>query len=143
MKRYVGIVGSEARKFTDETERIARREIRRLICHADVVVSGACPLGGIDEWAIEEAKRDGKRTIQHPPKVLRWYDGYRPRNLKIAEDSDEVYCITVRELPPSYRGMRFDFCYHCGTDEHVKSGGCWTTKKARELGKVGETIVIG
>jgi len=31
--------------------------------------------------------------------------------------------------------MRFPFCYHCKSNLHVKSGGCWTAKYAERLGK--------
>jgi hypothetical protein len=56
--------------------------------------------------------------------------------------STKVVCITVRELPLGYKGMRFDWCYHCRTGAHVKSGGCWTMKQAAKLGKLTELIVI-
>ena len=139
----IGIVGSEAAKFTSETEAVAREMIQDLILQerASVVVSGGCHLGGIDAWAAEEAAKMGVDVIEHLPKVTAW-EGYKARNILIAEDSDTVYCITVRELPPNYTGMRFKLCYHCGTADHVKSGGCWTTKYARSLGKPARTLVI-
>ena len=140
----VGIVGSEAAKFTPETEREARRAIRRVIRGATLVVSGACHLGGIDVWAIEEARAAGIPTREYPPATHRWEGGYKQRNLQIAEHSDKVVCITVKELPPGYVGMRFPLCYHCGTppDHHVKSGGCWTMKQARRAGKETELVII-
>lgn len=141
----LGIVGSEAAKFTIATEMIARATIAGLIekYSADEVISGACPLGGIDEWAIQEALGVGCGTRNFPPKVKNWSFGYKPRNIQIAEASDIVVCITVKELPPDYDGMRFDLCYHCKTGDHIKSGGCWTVKYAREkLGKPGEIVVI-
>lgn len=140
--RVVGVVGSEAAKFTPETEQLARAQIRRVIATADQVVSGACHLGGIDIWAIEEAKALGIAWREFPPVFLHWEGGYKQRNIRIADASTEVFCITVRVLPPGYTGMRFEFCYHCRTDTHVKSGGCWTTRYARGLGKRGETIVV-
>lgn len=140
----VGIVGSEGKKFTPETEAIARNLIRNLIAStgATGMSSGHCHLGGIDIYAEEIAKELGLETFIYPPKTLSWDTGYRPRNIEIAKKSDEVYCITVDKLPPGYVGMKFNSCYHCGTSDHVKSGGCWTTKYARQLGKKGETIVI-
>lgn len=143
MRRIVGIVGSEAAKFTPETELLARAVIHGLIRGADLVVSGACHLGGIDIWAVEEARAMGIAVQEFPPARRQWSGGYRERNIQIAETSTEVHCITVRTLPPGYSGMRFDQgCYHCGTKNHVKSGGCWTTKYARSLGKPGRTVVI-
>lgn len=147
----LGIVGSEAAKFTPHTETLAREKIREFIAAAMIkawpnqvaVCSGACHLGGIDVWAVEEAKLLNLTTIEHPPKVMSWEQGYKPRNIQIAKDSHEVVCITVKELPPGYTGMRFKMCYHCKTTAHVKSGGCWTVKYAQSLGKPGHIEVIG
>lgn len=139
----LGIVGSEAAKFTKLTEFAARLAIRRLLTpDVTLVVSGACHLGGVDKWAIEEAQWSGKPSKEHVPRGLEWETGYKLRNLLIARDCDKVVCITVRELPPGYKGMRFDWCYHCKTGAHVKSGGCWTMKQAAKLGKQTELIVI-
>lgn len=149
MMYILGIVGSEAAKFTPHTEQLAREKIHDLIVRAMnfadrvVVCSGKCHLGGIDIWAVEEAHALGLTTVEHPPKVMSWERGYKPRNMQIAKDSNEVVCITVKELPPGYTGMRFKLCYHCGTNAHVKSGGCWTVKYAQSLGKPGHIEVIG
>lgn len=148
----LGIVGSEAAKFTPATEALAREAIRALIrkYRAVEVTSGACPLGGIDEWSIEEARALGVATDEFPPTVHEWMPavgiGYKERNLQIAGYNDVVACITVKELPQDYLldgGMRFDSCYHCGTSDHVKSGGCWTMKAAKRMGKQTELVVIG
>lgn len=140
----IGIVGAEAAKFTALGQERAREEIRGLIqrLNARLVVSGACHLGGVDLWAIEEAQRLNVGTMEFPPKDLQWSTGYMPRNKLIAQNSDRVFSLVVDRLPPGYTGMRFPLCYHCGTNDHVKSGGCWTTKFARSLGKVGTTIVL-
>lgn len=135
MTRYVGIVGHEAAKFTPETEREARAIIAYIIAEADgqnihepaVVVSGHCHLGGIDIWAEEMGRARGQEPLIFPPKTLNWA-GFEARNVRIAEASDELHCIVVAEYPPSYTGMRFNYCYHCKTDKHKKSGGCWTAK---------------
>jgi len=87
-------------------------------------------------------KNLGLNVTEFPPKVLSWEQGYKVRNLQIANRSDVVYCITVNKLPEEYTGMRFPLCYHCGTKDHVKSGGCWTMKEAIKLGKGGELRVI-
>lgn len=137
----VGIVGCEAAKFTPQTEKRARASIRELIRNAKLVVSGACHLGGVDIWAIEEAKKLGIPTKEFAPEKKHW-EGYKARNIQIAEASDKVYCITVRKLPKTYKGMRFPLCYHCGTTNHIKSGGCWTVKYAKKIGKRGMIIVV-
>jgi len=138
----IGIVGSEAAKFTPETELIAREGIRNLLDRYDRVISGACHLGGIDIWAVEEAIKKNIPYIEYPPHVRNW-EGYKRRNIQIAETSNVVVCITIKELPPGYRVKGFEkYCYHCKTDQHIKSGGCWTTKYARSLGKNAFTAVI-
>ena len=140
----VGIVGHEAAKFTAETEARARALIRKILARtaADRVVSGACRLGGIDIWAIEEATAAGVPTQEFPPASDDWATGFKPRNIQIAEASDVVYSLVVRALPPTYTGRRFALCYHCGTADHVKSGGCWTVKHAKAIGRRGHVLVI-
>lgn len=146
--RIIGIVGSEAAKFTAHSEAVARRMIGLLLDYDDVlaVSSGHCHLGGIDLWAEEVARELGKFDERYifEPRQRTWSGsyGYKQRNLDIAAASTEVHCITVRTLPEGYSGMRFPLCYHCKTDAHVKSGGCWTVHQARRMGKPGLIHVI-
>lgn len=144
----IGIVGHEAAKFTAEKEQAAKRIIHQIMGAAAlnsdhktlIGCSGHCHLGGIDIWA-EEIFPDYCSSVIYPPKSKRWDDGYKQRNIQIAEFSDVVHVIVVSELPPEYMGMRFRMCYHCvnhptvKTPEHVKSGGCWTAHYARGIGK--------
>jgi hypothetical protein len=143
----IGIVGSEAAKFTPETEEEARHWIRVMIEGAELVISGECHLGGVDIYAKEEALAAGIPFLPCPPMRLQWNGGYKERNLKIAKCSDILVCITVKDLPPGYTGMRFPFCYHHRDEQnvppHVKSGGCWTLRQAKLMGKTTELIVIG
>lgn len=145
----VGIVGSEAAKFTPETEKRAREIIRSILIRPGItaVSSGHCHLGGIDIWAEEIAKELGvfeDGFFIFPPKDLTWSGGYRPRNLQIVGASNEVHCITIRDYPPNYSGMRFNYCYHCGRngEKHVKSGGCWTALQAKRRGKYAQWHII-
>jgi hypothetical protein len=140
----LGIVGHEAAKFTTETTNLAWEILlKRIITeNAHTVVSGACHLGGIDIWAAEAAYTLGREIVEFPPADLSWSKGYKPRNIQIAEYSDKVICIVVKKLPEDYSGMRFTYCYHCKTDSHVKSGGCWTARYAGKLGKPFEIIEI-
>lgn len=129
----IGIVGHGADKFTIVGARNAAQIIAELVARATVVVSGNSPLGGVDVWAEIEAKRQGVLIDIKDPEIHQWNPpggyGYKARNLDIAV-SDEVHCVVVDNYPPTYRGRRFPLCYHCGTSDHVKSGGCWTMKKA-------------
>lgn len=133
----IGIVGSEQAKFGPLSEGAARNLIMGLI-HGEgveLVVSGECHLGGVDIFAKEAAIASEIEFLGFPPKELSWDKGYKPRNIQIARASDVVHCITLKQLPPEFNGMKFSLCYHCKRDDHVKSGGCWTAKYAKKLGK--------
>jgi hypothetical protein len=138
----LAIVGAEESKFTELGAERAIKLIQDLYqrYHPTIVVSGHCHLGGIDIWAMEQ-REIGMRMKEFLPEKRSW-TYYKKRNIQIAEYAERVICITVDKLPRGYKGMRFPLCYHCGTTDHVKSGGCWTTKYARKLGKPGQTIVI-
>jgi hypothetical protein len=132
----MGIVGSEATKFCERTELEAKAVIEQILKTSGVTgySSGHCHLGGVDIWTEEIGDGLGLRPYIFRPRVLSW-EGYKERNIQIAQMSAEVHCITVKTLPPGYTGMRFDLCYHCKTKDHVKSGGCWTAKYAQKCGK--------
>lgn len=149
----IGIVGSEAAKFTKIGEQRAKFAILDILKYLvpkkveDAVVSGHCHLGGIDIWAEELADKLDYGKLIFPPAELNWDNGYKPRNLQIAKNSDILYCITVDKLPPDFKGMRFDTCYHCaknGRDgkNHTKSGGCWTVIQGMKMGKEGRWVII-
>lgn len=151
----IGFVGNGTDKFTKLGEERARSFIANqlwgfqedlpgigLSCEA--MVSGHSPVGGIDIWAEEEAEALGIPLDLKIPTIEQWNPpggyGYRARNLDIAKDSDVLHIVLANEYPPDYSGRRFKECYHCksiGRDatDHVKSGGCWTGKKALEMGK--------
>src|SRR5258706_13773309 len=104
----LGIVGSEAAKFTAKTEQQARDIIKNLLSNdVELVVSGGCHLGGIDIFAVEEAKKLGIPYKEYLPDYQSW-PYYRARNLKIARASDKVVCITVKTLPEGYKAKGFE-----------------------------------
>lgn len=138
----VGVVGSEGAKFTELGHQRAVQLITSLLTPGDVVVSGGCHLGGIDIWAEEIADLFGFQKIVFKPKELSWSGGYKPRNLLIAQHSDIVHSITIDKFPAEYVGMKFPYCYHCKTEGHIKSGGCYTMKQAVKLGKQGKLHVV-
>ena len=97
--------------------------------------------GWIDIWAEEIADEMGIEKFIYKPDVFSWsgriisgiwHDGFKDRNLKIVLKSDVVYNISLSEYPSEFDGMKFTHCYHCNINDHVKSGGCWTAKKAKE-----------
>ena len=138
----LGIVGHAQEKFTFGTELKARQEIEKAIKHhnPEVVISGRSPMGGVDIYAEEIAAKLGVPTKIYQPEIHKWDGsyagkiGFKQRNLQIAEHSDVVLVVVLKTLHPSYKGMKFNGCYHCGTrnPEHVKSGGCWTAWKCRK-----------
>lgn len=133
----IGIVGAEEAKFTEDTKAAAIAIIIEVLT-ADGVTgfsSGHCHLGGIDIWAEEIGIDLGLDPYIYQPNRRQWDGGYKERNMKIGIRSDIVHCITVKELPPTYTGMRFPLCYHCRSTDHIKSGGCWTAKYAQRIGK--------
>ena len=133
----IGIVGSGEDKFTTHTRLTARMLIDILIKESIpcVVCSGRSPLGGVDKWAEEQAEVNYQPTNIFPAKFNNWKQGYRPRNIQIAEFSDIIHVVLVSHYPDYYEGRRFKSCYHCNSNNHVKSGGCWTAMKARSFGK--------
>lgn len=94
-----------------------------------VMISGHCPLGGVDIWAEDIADELGIKKEIYPPEVYQWNDkiskgsyvddvvelkGYRSRNIQIAEMCDILYCINPKG---------------------IRSGGTWTMEYAKKLGK--------
>ncbi len=137
MKR-IGIVGHGTDKFTAKSKDEAFKLITEILSSCNcILISGHSPVGGIDIWAEECAKRLDVPMELKIPKQRTWNAeyGFKQRNLDIAKYSDEVHVILVDKYPPDYRSTKFPKCYHCGTYDHVKSGACWTGKKAKELGK--------
>lgn len=146
----IGIVGHAEDKFSEEGKKRALVYISCLIgdyklAHEDlVVVSGNCPIGGVDKWAEDCAKIWNVPTDIKSPKEHSWNGdyGFKARNLDIAKDSDIVYVILSSSFPKEYNKKRFTYCYHCKTDNHIKSGGCWTAHQAIRLGKKAEWVII-
>jgi hypothetical protein len=139
----VGFVGHGSDKFDARTELIAKELIYNLLDDAEKthgvisMVSGHSPVGGIDIWAEEIALGLGILLDLKIPKQQKWdsHYGYKQRNLDIARSCDTLHVILVKNYPENYNGQRFNLCYHCKTSDHVKSGGCWTGKQAKKLGK--------
>ena len=142
MSKTIGVVGAERSKFTANQVFVVRRLIADLIRGYDRVVSGACHLGGVDLWAVRVAREKGLSVTEYPPETRDWA-GYKARNLLIARDADHVVCIVVSRLPLGFKGLTHRLCYHCGIDDHVKSGGCWTAWRAVEMGKTASLVIVG
>jgi hypothetical protein len=138
----IAIIGHAADKFTPFSEARAKAKIIALLGPSDVLISGGCHLGGVDIWAEQLAEKFGNQTIIHRPAKRGWYGGYKDRNLKIARDADVVHVIVAEEYPAEHRGLKFDYCYHCKSKDHIKSGACWTAIQAQKLGKAAHWHII-
>jgi len=97
------------------------------------VISGGAK--GVDTLGIEIAKKLGFRTKEYLPEKEEW-KYYKIRNQKIADECDAIFCFTLQKKNNS--------CYHHKLQEkpHLKTGGCWTLEKAREMGKPSDVILI-
>ena len=143
MIKYVGIVGNGEDKFTLLGTERAKAKIKTIlqnelmVVDGITVVSGRSPVGGIDIWAEEIADEKAIPTDIKEPLVHRWSPGYgyMARNTDIAR-SDIVHVIVVDSYPLEYKGKKFHHCYHCPHTNpwHVKSGGCWTGRRAIRFG---------
>lgn len=143
----VGIVGNGEDKFTELGKIRAKLEIFKIIKSFPnaKIVSGHSIMGGVDIWTEEIAKKCGRESDLDikAPRQEAWEGeyGYKARNLDIAK-SDIVFVIVADKYPEDYKGRRFKKCYHCNSDSHVKSGACWTGKKAIEFGNKAKWIII-
>ncbi len=132
----IAIVG--ASRLTETEEMDARKNsglvLNQLIKEYGVdditLISGGAK--GVDTEAEDVAKQLGIKTIIHRPLENKWENGYKPRNIKIAQECDILYCFPTK--------LKTVECYHCKTDEHEVTGGCWTMKYAKSLKK--ETHVV-
>jgi len=149
----VAIVGHAFDKFDTKTSYLAIKNIEEIISkhNPDLVISGDCPIGGIDVWAEMISNDYGNPFRSYSPDVKQWNPfgqyGFKKRNLDIAKNCDVLYNIVVRDWPKDFTGDKYKD-YHCLKHEemkdhpHVKSGGCWTAWKAKELGKEVHWIII-
>lgn len=92
------------------------------------IVSGGCPYGGVDIWTESIGYALGIPVTIFNPKMRNW-DGYKNRNIKIAEYCDILYCIEPEwesDMGASkafiWRGMKAR-----------RSGGIWTMNYARDV----------
>ena len=104
---------------------------------ATIISGGAL---GVDTLVEQQCKLFNRECKVYRPENAEWGDldttlGYKARNMQIAEECDKLYCITVP--------MRKHRCYHCDSDTHEKTGGCWTAKQVGLRCKVWERIIIG
>ena len=121
----VAIVGADGRYWRPEDVPFVKALIRYILkaMDADVLISGRCPLGGVDVWAEEVADEMGLEKLIFPPEGRGWRY-YHERNLKIARECDVIFDIE----PEDRRG---------------NSGGAWTARQAAKMGKLAIKVIVG
>ena len=76
------------------------------------MVSGGAP--GIDTLAVEIACAMGIATKVHQPKVQRWADGFKPRNIEIARECDKLVRIVRKQSATYGSGWTRDYAAGIG-----------------------------
>jgi hypothetical protein len=162
----VAIVGPQEDKWLPYLKDRAKQVIEVILIQYQferdlTIVSGGCPLGGVDIWAVELAKQRGINTDVIKPDVNQWEDryateyenqyipvpilkGFKSRNIAIAKDCDVLYCIVPNAMI-GFNVVSFNpkcFCKHCKVWKHPTNGGCWTMKYANKIGKETHLVVV-
>ena len=112
------IVGSTSLAGNPEAALIIEQVMDRL--QPRKVISGCAP--GIDTMTENASKRRGIPFEGFPPAKKRWFDGFMPRNLKMAQTC--TYLVRI-----------------VASNSHTYGSG-WTRDRAREMGKPTEEFVI-
>ena len=89
----LAIVGSTMLEDNHEAEQIIRDCIKKL--KPTLIISGGAK--GIDSSAVKIAKEMGIPFVEYRPKELNWEAGFKPRNIKIAEECDSLIRIACIE----------------------------------------------
>lgn len=110
----IAIVGSSV---LSDSQRESASNLIELIAYSHyecTLISGGA--AGVDSIAEDECRQAGWDSEIYYPSLLQWEpNGYKDRNLKIAEACDVLYCIRSRESQ-TY-------------------GSGWTADRAEEMGK--------
>lgn len=84
-----------------------------------LLISGGCV--GVDRMAVEAADLRGIKWREYLPAVENWEQGYKPRNIDIAEACDYLVRIASRKSKSYGSGFTRDWAARLGkpTEEHV------------------------
>lgn len=106
--------------------------LRSYLKSETTIISGGAK--GVDILAENIARNKGFKTQIYETSMSNW-EGYKVRNMQIAEDCDELYCLTLH--------TKERMCYHHTPHaDHEKTAGCWTMNHALRLNKPCKLIVI-
>jgi hypothetical protein len=165
----VAIVGPQEDKWLPEQKVRVKQAITTILYQYQfekelIMVSGGCPLGGVDIWAEEVAKERGVNTDIFKPDINQWEDkieyenfpmydgkavdyevifkGFKSRNIAIAKNCDVLYCIVPKVLSVTTDKSTHKYCKHCNSFNHPNNGGCWTMKFAKKIGKETHLVIV-
>ena len=134
----VAIVGTSY-NMTENEERDVRQTIAFILKdynpNETTIISGGAK--GVDTLAKQIAESQGFNVKTIPPKGEGW-EFNRARNIEIANQCDELFCISI----PYYKNTDRIRCYHhTPHGDHQKTAGCFTMNKALEQKKLCKLIV--
>ena len=117
------------------------------VCNFD-----GCTFEGSEGEIYKHSDETGHMCINVSNKILK---GYRSRNIQIAEACDVLCCIVPwvniealdnihEDEPPPFpiTLSKNQYCIYCKQIGHPTNGGCWTMKKARQLGKEVHLVMV-
>ena len=128
----IAIVGTS--RLTEKEKNQTRDAILKIIqshSQGDVYLSGGAK--GVDIEVRNVAQNNDIEIVEHHPSSNNW-DGFKMRNISIANECDILYCITTP--------MKYTPCYHCNDPTHEKTAGCWTMNYAKKLKKETYLIIV-
>lgn len=124
----VAIVGT-SHNLSENEERDIRQYCSQIIKSYDIsdtiIITGGAK--GVDSIALDIAAQLKYNTRTYTASSNDW-ERFKKRNIKIAEDCDELFCITtpVKDTP----------CYHHKPRQnHQKTAGCYTMNRTKALNK--------
>tara|TARA_B100000029_G_C17512857_1_gene936930 strand:- start:935 stop:1474 length:540 start_codon:yes stop_codon:yes gene_type:complete len=130
VKKFIGFVGTSRPASVGAFQSAIQSVLSKYSPLDTVVVSGGEPKG-VDTIAVNCARQAGFEVLEYTPAVKSWEgaNGYKARNIQIANKCEFVYSFVNRSGSPS--------CYHCHASHH-KSAGCYTAR----LCKGGHEVVL-
>ncbi len=157
----LAIVGAQEDRWNSFERTFIEDLIRGMLAEDEdgvrpIVISGHCPMGGVDIWAEEIAEELGCKMVIYAPEVNQWEDritqydsnefhdkGYKSRNIQIAEACDTLVCFS----PAFQHGKNPTLVEDIIPDnvkqiEEIWNGGVWTAVYAQKIGKRVLRVVV-
>ncbi len=131
----IAIVGT-SRELTSREYYHVKDKIKRLLASymksETIIISGGAK--GVDTIVENLARDKGFEVEVYMPSQRNW-EGFKERNKDIAEDCDELYCLTLQ--------TKERMCYHHRPHaDHEKTAGCYTMGLAEKMNKPCKLIVV-